>query len=702
MARLFSCGFELQSNTSGMEFGAVYGPVVETTIKHSGAAAFKHAGSILSTDVNGMDHAFSAAGATRAFVRYYFYIDALDNDSAVAAYYDLLNGTTNVVSVQIVNSGGTYTATTYYNAFGSSLAATFNVTTDVWHYLEIEYDSTPANGSEVLRVRLDGVEQASATNLTFTQKAVTHVSTGIFNGSAGTITGSTTYVDDIAVNDASGSFENTYPGAGNIVHLYPNGAGDNDGSLATPNGHLAVDETPTPDDGTTIAVLDANGDILDVNLESSASKGIGATDTIKLAAVNYRAAGANANGRAGVLRIKGQASGTLLESSTLTVSSSAYQTNAPSAFVQKLVSYVNPQDSAAWETGDLDQAQIGFRATDAAPDINISSLWLLVEYLASGTAYTQDLDEALVLVDSIRKDTTRRLLEAIPLVDTITSAGSSYLRTLTEALTIVDTVRKDVTRALAEALVLADSIAKLAGKALLEALVLVDTARRITTRSLIEALVLVDTTVKSTTRSLFEALSLSDTIASAKITVLNLLESLVLVDSISKSTTRTLSEAVTLIDTAAKATTRTLSEALVLVDSAVKSTLRSLTEQLILVDTFTSASVLVKNLLEAISLSDSVRKDITRTLGETLTLVDAISKTITRSLTEAITFVDTIRKTITRTFTETLSLSGLLAAAIAAAEVAISMGTFTLYQPKTNHELKDSKKNFTLYTEPED
>lgn len=226
MARLFSSGFELQSATSGIEVDNVYGPTVDTVLFHGGLASLQTAGSIATMDTSGWDHQFSG-GSTRVFCRYYFYITSLDNSASVALYMDLLSSTTNVISCQVSNVGGTYTVTPYYNNFGANLTP-FNISsspTGAWHYLEIEYDSTPANASEVLRVRLDGVEQAAATNLTYTNKTVNIAGTGVFNGTGGSISGSTVNYDDFAINDtAAGSGQTSYPGEGYIAHMHPGGS----------------------------------------------------------------------------------------------------------------------------------------------------------------------------------------------------------------------------------------------------------------------------------------------------------------------------------------------------------------------------------------------------------------------------------------------------------------------------------------------
>lgn len=703
-------GFELQSVTNGMEFDNIYGPAVETTEKHSGDACFKHAGSILASDVNGMDHQFSSS-STRVFARYYFKISALENDATVANYYDLLSGATNVISVQISNVGGTYSATTYYNNFAANLPSTFNVTTGVWHYLEIEYDSTPADGSEVLRVRLDGVEQVSSTALTYTTKTVNTVSCGIFNGSASTITGSTTYTDDIGVNDtAAGTGQTSYPGAESIVYMRPDASGDStqwqdDGSAVQGTSLVGnIDDDPTPNDATDYNKRTTNSPTTTptdyYNFETAAAAGIGTNDQIKLVAIGFRggATSATSTGRSIVLRVRSESGGTPAASGTVDISVNGWITHSdPVPRVHKVVSYDDPSytSGSPWTPSRLNNMQAGYQANvSSANEIRISALWAIVCFTpVSGAAYTQGLNEALVIVDSVKKDTTRSLLDAVVLVDT---------------------VRKDTTRTLRDAIAFVDTLSKQAGKALLEAVTLVDSIRRDVTRSLLDTVVLVDTIRRDITRSLLDTVILVDTFTSARVLVKDLIESIVLNDTLTRAITRTLSETLVVVDTISKATTRTLTDAVVLVDTVVKATARTLQDTVVLVDTFASALVRLLNLTETLTLVDTVRKDMTRTLADNLVLVDTMLRSITRSLAEAVGLTDTLRKDIARAFTETVTLTDVVSAVT---QVLTSIGNFiiysvygltytiqnalkpfTIFQAKNSHEIKDTPKSFTLNT----
>jgi len=81
MARLWSCGFELQSTSDGMEWDSTTGsPTIGTTIKHGGAASLR---CNVSATTAYITHQYSATSPSVSFrVRFYLYIatptDALD------------------------------------------------------------------------------------------------------------------------------------------------------------------------------------------------------------------------------------------------------------------------------------------------------------------------------------------------------------------------------------------------------------------------------------------------------------------------------------------------------------------------------------------------------------------------------------------------------------------------------------------------
>lgn len=380
MARLYSCGFELQSATAGVEWDANNGvPVINTTIKRSGAASLRVNPS---NGTRFMSHQIysTADAAAHVFIRGYFYIASAPAamtglicwaDSAVATtgWYAVKMLTDRTLTV--INSSGTSTAA------GLSSAVPLNE----WHLIELEYDDT----ANVAKGYLDGTLFATLTSADL--GGGLHARWGILN----TTTSADFYIDDVAVNDTSGSAQTGLCGAGSIVYLRPNAAGDNNGfatavggTAGAGNNFTRVNET-TPDDATSYNETTATGTTTadDFNCDSSAGAGINSADAVTLVQVGARV-GSNAATAANLLyRVKSQASGTTSEGSSVSVAVNGFNTHdvtLPRTY--KLTSYTDPQGSGVWTPALLDSMQIGYRTNvSQSTSRRVSGLWALVEYV---------------------------------------------------------------------------------------------------------------------------------------------------------------------------------------------------------------------------------------------------------------------------------------------------------------------------------
>lgn len=366
MARLFSSGFELNSITAGVEWNAVTGAgqTIDATIKRSGDYSYKV------VSLNG-ESRFIDNDVTSGDIisRIWLYIDTT-GDATVAILQHVNSTERATVALHSDRTLTLHEGNKDATQIGSASSA---LSEDTWYCIELLSDEGAATE---IAARLNGSVFASGT--TTVVQTINEVRVGIMDWA----TGYTLYFDDVAINDTTGTVQNSYPGiTGKIVHMNPNAAGDNNGAVS--GDYTSVDEV-TPDDGTSIAVLDVANDILDVNCEASSAAGIGSSDTITLVQVGYRAAGVNANPRSGKVRIKSASGATVAESATNAVSSAAYETNAPTPFTYKLTSYTDPTTGIAWTptgTNSLDNMQIGYEVIDAAPDTNLSTLWAVVEYV---------------------------------------------------------------------------------------------------------------------------------------------------------------------------------------------------------------------------------------------------------------------------------------------------------------------------------
>lgn len=391
MSRVFHTGFEWRTVVDGQEHRTnIASPSISTAIKHSGAASLRCSNASLAAGLyRGFDHLFAAQ--TALYTRFYFYIDSQTDDVLVTTTMDLFLGATNALSVQIYRSGATYTADTVINNYATSLG-TFAVGIDAWHYIEIYYDTTPADGSEKVTVRYDGSAQITRADLTLTSKTITVVQAGYYNGTAGAITDTDVYFDDIAINNASGSVNNSWCGEGNIVIAVPTGAGDN---AATTGIYSYINEVPpsnTATSGSTMVELDSNAVVADYAMTDSSTLGIDSYDTIVAVSVLARVREEAAGTSSYQLRIKSASGGTVTSTSAGDAGNATPRTNPASttAWARPLYSELDPTTGVAWTptgTNSIDSMQCGLTNVDAdsTPDLWCLTLAAMIEY-KDGTA----------------------------------------------------------------------------------------------------------------------------------------------------------------------------------------------------------------------------------------------------------------------------------------------------------------------------
>lgn len=381
MARLWTCGFELQSVTANVEFTSLTGTAsISTTVHRDGAAALRSS-PVAATGY--IEHQVDTASSVkRTFHRVYVRVDSLPT------------ATTTIVAVG--QSG--------YFPIHLRLTTTGTLQLqDAFNGVDVGTPSTPLTLSAWYRIEIDAQDSGSSAT---TRDVVAYLNGTSFSGTtaiagtsgysrvrvgAQTTTTADLYFDDVAVNDTSGSAQTSLPGAGSVVHLSPSAAGDNNGfatavggTAGAANNFTRVDET-TPDDTTTYNETTATGTttIDDFNLPSAASAGIGSSDTISLVAVGSRIGSNAVTASSLVYRIKSQSAGTVLESPSVSVAVNGWNSHKASApFVHQLTSYTDPQAGGAWTPTLLDTAQIGYRGDVSQTTVRrVSTVWALVEFV---------------------------------------------------------------------------------------------------------------------------------------------------------------------------------------------------------------------------------------------------------------------------------------------------------------------------------
>lgn len=435
MARLWHCGFELQSVTAGVEYEAVIGSgaTIDTTTFRSGLSSFRCGTTAVA---RGLRHTFQADTVNTTYHRFYMNIATLPAaqtsvwrymDASNSAGYSVRLSTGGVLQMVCDTLGAT--------VIGSSSA----LSTGQWYRIEVKIVDH-ATTSAQMEMKLDGTTVATVTGLT-----------GLNGGGRVQIGSSAAttcdlYFDDLAINDTSnvpaGNSQTGYPGAGSITHMQVDGPGDNgewEDQASVLQGstlYTNVDEV-IPDDATTynkrILNAPATTPIDDWTTKSSSAAGIGSSDTVTLVSIGNRSGSTSttATGRSIKLRVKSASGGTTTSSATIPVNVNGWRTHSASPFQYKLTSYTDPTTAAAWTptgTNSLDNMQIGYQAdVSSINEIRVSTIWALIEYVpSSGTSASITQVAATVTATGGTQTVTAVSSSAIiQLAATITATGGT-------------------------------------------------------------------------------------------------------------------------------------------------------------------------------------------------------------------------------------------------------------------------------------
>lgn len=388
MARLWSCGFELQSATSGVEWDTTTGaPTIDNTTVRSGLASLRCNPAATTAYIQ---HTFQADTVNTTYHRFYLNLATapaatikvwqyLDSGNSVGFSLNITNGRV----LQMVNDAAGVTV----------LASSSALNASQWHRVEVKIVDSATTIAQ-MELLVNGAVVSSQTGLT-----------GLNGGGRiriGACTGTSSpnlYLDDLAINDTSGSLQTLYPGDGKITHMQIDTSGDStqwqDQASAAQGtaSFLNVDEV-SPDDATTYNKRTTNTPattpIDDWATENALSAGIKPADTITLIQVGVRAGAisATATARSIKTRVKSAPGGSVTASATTAVNVNGWTTHkASSPKIPQLTSYTDPTTGAPWQatgTNSLDNMQIGYQAdVSSANEIRISALWALVEYVSS-------------------------------------------------------------------------------------------------------------------------------------------------------------------------------------------------------------------------------------------------------------------------------------------------------------------------------
>jgi hypothetical protein len=403
-ARVFHSGFELQTTTDGIEWydgtpvtaaGAIN---TSGTFVRSGAASLRVTSP--STGVSkGQSTRFVSSGSNGVdyFLRSAFYFATMPNQATgIMGFGDA--ATANRVRVRL-NTAGTLSVvvdSTEVAGTGSTV-----LVTGQWYLIELraKRDATsPGTGADTVELRLNtATELAAVTNASINgtwNRAV--VGLNLFAATDTATTGDV-YIDDVALNDSSGTAQTGYPGAGSIALLTPNGAGEFDqgtalaGSAAAATAWQSVDDgiaTGTVD-GTDYVVLDANatswtltGDRFAVAMSSMPTASAVALVTIHAYVTNNittNGAAANSGYSLGVQIANGGTKSTASSGNINFNKTWTLNIGGVARSVAPLTLYTDP-DSASWTETKVNSLQAMFRSDDGTPSVEVTSMWAMVEY----------------------------------------------------------------------------------------------------------------------------------------------------------------------------------------------------------------------------------------------------------------------------------------------------------------------------------
>jgi hypothetical protein len=229
MTRLLTCGWETndlaESGVSTTGTNGVLTVVSSTPTPRAGSYCLKT--SATTSSFNTAFKTFAFAAKTEIWARWAFFAHAFTSEIVIAKVTD--SGGTDHAGVSYSSADGLLRARQGSTTGGTLLGtASSSFAQDTWHVIEWRHQMTSLS-SGTTEVWLDGVRVINFTGDNTAGTVLNVVSLAL--GSI-TASGSTTIysgIDDIAINDTSGTANNGRPGDGRVVLLVPNGAGSNTG-----------------------------------------------------------------------------------------------------------------------------------------------------------------------------------------------------------------------------------------------------------------------------------------------------------------------------------------------------------------------------------------------------------------------------------------------------------------------------------------
>jgi hypothetical protein len=317
---------------------------------------------------------------TPTFSRFYLNLQSLPTNGP-SGFWAIANNTTLSSTLSAILEVETNGSLTAYTSAGVAIATVTAPSTNTWHRIEVYHDISKGVGNQIFQMRLDGqlvMSSTTARNLIAT--SAERFGGNMFGGSADT---GNQYIDDIAINDSSGTTQNSWPGDGETVMLHATGNGDTIVSMSTSTGNFwdRVSEV-APDDGLTVATMTATSGLLDVTVTQHGAAGIGASDTINLVQVGARIAGVTSGGLDWAPGMKVSVNGNVSSGTLTAIASTVWNTNDDTAEGKfyKLTVSTSPDTGSPLTVTDIDNTQLRLFTDNVGPGLGITTLWAMVDY----------------------------------------------------------------------------------------------------------------------------------------------------------------------------------------------------------------------------------------------------------------------------------------------------------------------------------
>ena len=255
--RLFTVGFEENNLLETMWQAADAGPAVQTSVVHSGTYALQinPTAAVMALRRSLVDPVTIGTLFTRVYLRF----GSFPTASAERIITFTRQATSAVgarsLSILYIDVAGSDRLRLHNEVTDTTIDSTFNLAVNTWYRIEIRQLLSDTVGEQELQIFTGDSTSADDTK-SITGEDTLETDVGrLLIGAVDSQT-SNLFFDDIAINDDSGTFQNSFPGPGKIFLLKP--SGDNSitwtkgGSSPAATNWEGVDDLPgTPDDGVT-------------------------------------------------------------------------------------------------------------------------------------------------------------------------------------------------------------------------------------------------------------------------------------------------------------------------------------------------------------------------------------------------------------------------------------------------------------------